>query len=836
MAAGAACSHSRWARAGAAAPAHRAGQEREGARLPRADRRHDTAGVTAIKDARRRRNDFAVDEAAGVDRASTPANLEDYRALVFLNTAGDLLDTEQEAALQGFVEDGKRLPRHRLRRDSRAGLELLQRPDRRAARQRTARRRRRQQTVVAGDRVHPSTRDLPLQLEPHRRLVPWTDAPDRHGPHRRALPRAGRAGRRRHDRRRHRPPDLVVPRLPRRPLLLHRHGPHRGRATARRTSASTCSARSQWTAGLVRGDCKATINANYRGTKIVSARRRRPPASPPAASRTASSIAAERLGALHRPRRLPHRRGARRACSACRRSAASSTTPTRTSASAAAACTSAIPAQANGTREQRRHARRHARRLRRRRPGRRAHQRGQPQDGVRPARHHRRAGLRRRRATSTCSTSRPSTRRARRPACRVERRDLEDVAAAHLALHDRPRRRSSSTSSSEVRIFEYDAQIFSCCHVGGGMGFDSEGNLYVTTGDTNSSQGTNGYSGNNPTAKCPTGPTTSRRARTAAPRTTPTRTRAGPRATPTTTTARCCGSGRWRHRRTGAQPAVGAGTTYALPTDDVAERPEPVRRHRGRRRQGQARDLRDGPAQPEPPVDRPGDRHPVHGVGRPGRRQPERDAGPVDVRERRADHARRQLRLAVLHGQQAGLPRPHRATATPAHRQPAPGYVPGGPATRRHRGLVRLRQPPQRLAEQHRPGRAPARDRHRRWTPARCAATTSGGAAATRARNNGCPEFPRRARRRPPRPNYGATPTQLCPYVIDQGLTVMNGPVYRYDDDGDGQLAPLARVLGRPLVPAQQRRRRASSTACCWTRRPTRTAACRSTPTASATR
>ena len=59
---------------------------------------------------------------------------------------------------------------------------------------------------------------------------------------------------------------------------------------------------------------------------------------------------------------------------------------------------------------------------------------------------------------------------------------------------------------SEVRIFEYDAQIYSCCHVGGGMGFDSEGNLYVTTGDTNSSQGSDGYSGNNPVAKCPTGP------------------------------------------------------------------------------------------------------------------------------------------------------------------------------------------------------------------------------------------------------------------------------------------------------------------------------------------
>src|SRR5690606_31695003 len=51
---------------------------------------------------------------------------------------------------------------------------------------------------------------------------------------------------------------------------------------------------------------------------------------------------------------------------------------------------------------------------------------------------------------------------------------------------------------SEVPILEWREQIHSCCHVGGGMGFDSEGNLYVTTGDSNSSGGTGGYSGNNP--------------------------------------------------------------------------------------------------------------------------------------------------------------------------------------------------------------------------------------------------------------------------------------------------------------------------------------------------
>ena len=47
--------------------------------------------------------------------------------------------------------------------------------------------------------------------------------------------------------------------------------------------------------------------------------------------------------------------------------------------------------------------------------------------------------------------------------------------------------------------------------------------------------------------------------------------------------------------------------------------------------------------------------------------------------------------------------------------------------------------------------------------------------------NNGCPEFPREGGATNA-PNYGAAPTELCPYVISDGLTVMNGPVYRYDE------------------------------------------------------
>ncbi|SIQ11912.1 PKD domain-containing protein [Cellulosimicrobium aquatile] len=51
--------------------------------------------------------------------------------------------------------------------------------------------------------------------------------------------------------------------------------------------------------------------------------------------------------------------------------------------------------------------------------------------------------------------------------------------------------------STRVDLLEWETQIHSCCHAGGGMAFDSEGNLYIGSGDNNSSGGSNGYSGNN---------------------------------------------------------------------------------------------------------------------------------------------------------------------------------------------------------------------------------------------------------------------------------------------------------------------------------------------------
>lgn len=51
---------------------------------------------------------------------------------------------------------------------------------------------------------------------------------------------------------------------------------------------------------------------------------------------------------------------------------------------------------------------------------------------------------------------------------------------------------------SEKTLLKWPVQIHSCCHSGGGMTWDSKGNLYIATGDNNSSGFSSGYSGNNP--------------------------------------------------------------------------------------------------------------------------------------------------------------------------------------------------------------------------------------------------------------------------------------------------------------------------------------------------
>ncbi|MFG1992682.1 ThuA domain-containing protein [Actinoplanes sp. NPDC048988] len=51
--------------------------------------------------------------------------------------------------------------------------------------------------------------------------------------------------------------------------------------------------------------------------------------------------------------------------------------------------------------------------------------------------------------------------------------------------------------STRKDLLQWPVQIHSCCHAGGGMAFDAKGNLYVGSGDSNSSGGSDGYSGNN---------------------------------------------------------------------------------------------------------------------------------------------------------------------------------------------------------------------------------------------------------------------------------------------------------------------------------------------------
>ena len=638
------CSHSRWDCCGAGTAHAQTGVKV--LVLKGSTNATDTAGYNAIK-ALGDANDFTVEEAAGVTDINT-AKLEGYQALVFLNVGGDVLDSAGEAALQGFVEDGKGF----LGIGSTATVEpgssfvngLI------GARPTTTRRRRRRRCVVPGDRVHPSTRDLPLLWNRTDLWYTWGTRPTGtvHTVARYHAPNAA-AG------------DGTTVGGTDHPISWcrdYRGGRSFYTGMGRTEAAYAEDELPQAPARRARVDRRPRARRlqgdDQRQLPRHQGRQRRPDGHRPRHLRRVARPLdrQERLGLLHRPRRLPHRRRARRPA----RPALDRPHPRprqRQRRHRLRQRAHLRPGAVHGRGEQRRHARRHAGGLWRRRPGRRAHQRGQPQDGVRPAGRRRRPGLLRDRPTSTCSTSRPSTSRRCRPACRSSGGSRRCRSRGSRASRSNLQTKQLDLRSEQI-IFKYDAQIFSCCHVGGGMGFDSEGNLYVTTGDTNSSQGTNGYSGNNPVAKCPTGPNdvaVERPLRRR--RTTPTRTRAARRATPTTTTARCCASGRWRTSRRGRRQASGAPTRFrtrnrrTARTCSTATRAAAARPSRRSSRwacatRAACRSTRR--------------RHGVHRVGRPGRRQPERHAGPVDVRERGPDLARGQLWLAVLHGLQAGLP------------------------------------------------------------------------------------------------------------------------------------------------------------------------------------
>ena len=385
---------------------------------------------------------------------------------------------------------------------------------------------------------------------------------------------------------------------------------------------------------------------------------------------------------------------------------------------------------------------------------------------------------------------------------------------------------------SEVVIFQYDSQIYSCCHRGGGMGFDSEGNLYVTVGDSNSSQSTNGYSGNFQPARCPTGD-------------------------PTVASNNHCGSNNISYndaRRTagstndyngkmlrfnpvdtipdGAQPTIGVGTTYTLPT---AQSPNGPNLFNGTEGGG-------GKAKPE--IYAMGLRNPSRLFIDPETDIPYSawvgpDAGPPSATQGPSTYENAtQLASAGNYGWPYCM----------GNQQPYRDRIADG--SLRTTNAARLRQRRARRARP-RPGWYDCDNivndstNNTGLTVLPHVTGTGKDAGTARPTNlwysrgnpggaNGCPDFPRELGANNAPELRRRNPTQLCPYLTASGATVFNGPVYRYRRRRRGQLGALARVLGRPLVPAGLRQQQRQARACCSTRRPTRTAASRSTRTASA--
>ena len=732
------------------------------------------AGVTAIK-ALGTANDFTVDEAAGVADINT-TKLNGYQGLVFLNVPGDVLDSAGEAALQDYVENGNGF----LGIGSTATVEpgssfvnglIGARPNNNPTTPSS-------QTVVPGDRVHPSTRDLPLLWNRSDLWYTWTTRPTGtvHTVARYHAPTAA-AG------------DGTAVGGTDHPISWcrdYRGGRSfytgMGRTEASYTTDADFSKHLlgalEWTAGLVRGDCKATINANYKGTKLVS--------SGPTATGLATS--GESHGLTIAPNGWVMYIGRGDCRTDAERGALLSLPPfgrilDHADTNVGIGCGSVHifdPSQYTGVENS---GVTRAGTLAVYGDG------GQGGEKTNDADHKMEYGLLGITAAPDFGTTGhiylqyfPTFNPASSPPGLGVDRRISKMSRPRISRFTIDRQTKKLSLSSEVVIFEYDAQIYSCCHVGGGMGFDSKGNLYVTTGDTNSSQGTNGYSGNNPVAKCPTGDNT-----------VPSRLNCGTAGYSYQDARRTAGNTNDYNGKMlrfapiasipdGAKPAVGPGTTYTVPGADAPNGPNLFKGDEGNGNQAKPEIFAMGLRNPsrlsiDPKTDVPY----TAWVG-PDAGTPSRADGPSTY-ENAA-----QISRAANYGW------PYCMGSKQAYRDRLPdgtlrttnaaGYVPGGPATGGTDGWYDC-------------------DNLRNDSPNNTGLTelphiTGTGADAGKVRgnnlwysrgnpnnSNGCPDFPR-LRGATNAPDYGATnPTQGCPYARNDGMTIMNGPVYRYDSGAD---------------------------------------------------
>jgi type 1 glutamine amidotransferase len=457
------------------------------------------AGVTAMKDIGRAAGMRVDDTTKAAD--FTGASLRNYRAVVFLNTFGERLNSEQEGALADYMQSGGGFFGIGSAAEGEPGSALFDeligaRPDASSAGGVATR------TVEVGDRVHPSTRALPLELNRTDIWYRWQTRPTG------TVHTVARwrnledpAG------------DGTSTGGTDHPISWCRdvRGGRSFYTGMGRTAGSYSEAdfrthlrgALEWSAGLVRGGCKATINANYRGTRVVSG----------GAVTTGLATAGESHGVTIAPNgwaiyigrgdcRTDQERGALvdlpalgrildhssenvgLGCGSVHVFDPSQHDDAVVNSGVTRAATLAVYGDGGQGGERTNTA---------------DHKLEWGLLGVTTAPDFLQTGhIYLQYFPSFNPNSKP-------PGLPVERR-ISKMERPRISRFTMNLATKQIDLDSEVRIFEYDSQIFSCCHVGGGMGFDSAGDLYVTTGDTNSSQGTGGYSGNNPDAKCPTGP------------------------------------------------------------------------------------------------------------------------------------------------------------------------------------------------------------------------------------------------------------------------------------------------------------------------------------------
>jgi glucose/arabinose dehydrogenase/type 1 glutamine amidotransferase len=727
-----------------------------------------TAGLQALTDLGRR-GGFQIDATQNASDFNA-MNLARYRAVVLLNTAGDRLNNEQEGALADYMQAGGGFVGIGTAAEAEPGSALLNdligtRPDPASPTGVATK------TVEVGDRVHPSTRDLPLELNRTDVWYRWAPRPTG------TVQTVARWR------------DLAAPAGDGTDVggtdwpISWCRDIRGGRSfyTGMGRTADSYSEQAlrthllgaiQWAAGMVRGNCKATINANYRGTRLVQI-----------GTTIGLDVAGESHGLTIAPNgwiiyigrgdcRTDQERGALVGLPALPRILDHS------DPNVGLGCGSVHvwdPAQYNGTVNS-----------------------GVTRAGVIPVYGDGGQGGER---TNTADhklewgllgvTVAPDFMQTGHIYVQYFPSFNENTKPAGLPVENRITKMERPRISrftidldtkqldldSEVRIFEYDSQIFSCCHVGGGMGFDSQGNLYITTGDTNSSQGTGGYSGNNPDAKCPTGPPDE-----------PSSLHCGDNDISYQDARRTAGNtndynGKMLRFKPiasipdGVQPPVGPGSTYTIPGANAPNGPNLFDGTEG------------GGGKTKPEIFAMGLRNPSRlsidpktdtvytaWVG-PDAGAPSQTLGPSTYENAaQISHAGNYGWPYCMGNKQAYR---DRVPGNVPRDVNAPGYVSGGPASGgtdgwydcdnihndspNNTGLTVL---PHQTGTGMDAGKV-------RGTNLWYSRGNPGG-------NNGCPEFPRE-RGADGAPNYGAVPRQLCPYALAQGATIMNGPLYRFD-------------------------------------------------------